>query len=52
MAVKLVRINETWYNHPARGSGPLSEAAAVLNKPFRKRDLTRRLRAALGCGPA
>ena len=44
-------------NHPARGSGPLSEAAvpeasAVLNKPFRKRDLARRLRAALGCGPA
>jgi len=39
-------------NHPARGSGPLSEAVAVLNKPFRKRDLARRLRAALGCGPA
>ncbi len=39
-------------NHPARGSGPLSEAAAVLNKPFRKHDLARRLRAALGCGPA
>ncbi|MCH8999577.1 MAG: response regulator [Proteobacteria bacterium] len=43
--------------HPARGSGPLyktavPEAAAVLNKPFRKRDLARRLRAALGCGPA
>ena len=44
-------------NLPVRGSGPLSEAvvseaAAVLNKPFRKRDLARRLRAALGCGPA
>ena len=39
-------------DHPAHGSGPLSEAAAVLNKPFRKRDLARRLRAALGCGPA
>ncbi len=39
-------------NHPARGSGPLSEAVAVLNKPFRKRDLARRLRAALGCDPA
>ena len=44
-------------NHPACSSGPLSEAvvseaAAVLNKPFRKRDLARRLRAALGCVPA
>jgi PAS domain S-box-containing protein len=37
-------------NDPARDSGPLSEAV-VLNKPFRKHDLARTLRAALSCGP-